>query len=87
MSVLEEGGAVDEENEEVPDNEEMVFEIEGKVWGKANTYLISFTSNAEKSTFFPLLISNSIVVFSPFSWLSILASCFFRKFIIVHNSL
>jgi hypothetical protein len=87
MIVLEEGGAVDEENEGVQDNEEMVLEIEGKVWEKVNTYLISFTSNAEKSTFFPLLISNSIVVFSPFSWLSILASCFFRKFIIVHNSL
>jgi hypothetical protein len=87
MIVLEEGGVVDEENEEVQDNEEMVLEIEGKVWEKINTYLISFTSNVEKSTFFPLLISNSIVVFSPFSWLSILASCFFRKFITVHNLL
>jgi hypothetical protein len=31
MIVLEEGGVVDEENEEVQDNEEMVLEIEGKV--------------------------------------------------------
>jgi hypothetical protein len=31
MIVLEEGGAVDEENEGVQDNEEMVLEIEGKV--------------------------------------------------------
>ena len=57
MIVLEEGGVVDEENEEVQDNEEMVLEIEGKVWEKINTYPISFTFNAEKSIFFPLLIS------------------------------